>query len=74
MTTPTSNQNIGGYLPKEIPIPKFSDPNHRTKCISGVLFELVKSVKSMKKLDALILKKYYSYYIKMNIKRLLRIL
>ena len=31
-------------------------------------FELVKSIKKMKKLDALRLKKYYSYYIKIGMK------
>ena len=31
-------------------------------------FELVKSIKKMKKLDALMLKKYYSYYIKIDMK------
>ena len=31
-------------------------------------FELVKSIKKMKKLDALRLKKYYSYYIKIDMK------
>ena len=71
MKRPTCKKNIGGYLFEEIPVPTwFSDPAHRTKCVVGAFFELVKSIKSMKRLDEMILKKYYSYYIKMNRKRI----
>ena len=66
-TRPTGKKNIGGRLPKEIPEPKwFADPTHRAKCVAGAFFDLVKSHKKMTKLDALRLKKYYSYYIKQN--------
>ena len=64
---PTGVVNIGGRLPKEIPVPKwFADPTHRAKCVAGKFFQYNKSEKNMSKLDCLQLKKYYSYYIKSN--------
>ena len=68
---PTGKKNIGGRLPAEIPVPKwFADPTHRAKCVAGAFFDLVKVHKKMTKLDALRLKKYYSYYInKIDIKQ-----
>ena len=64
---PINKTTLGDYLPKEINVPQwFIDLIYRTKCIICTFFEIVKSIKSMKKLDALRLKKYYSYYIKMN--------
>ena len=67
---PAGRKNIGECLPKEIPVPEwYTDPTHRVKCVLDSLFELVKSVKKMRKLDALKLKKYYLYYIKMKRKR-----
>ena len=67
---PAGRKNIGGCLPKEIPVSEwYADPTHRAKCVAGAFFKLVKSIKKMKKLDALRLKKYYSYYIKMNRKK-----
>ena len=68
---PICKKHIGGYLPKEMHVFEwFAGPAHRSKCVVGELFELVKSVNNMNKLDVLILKKYYSYYIKMNRKRI----
>ena len=59
--------NQGGILPQQIDVPTwFSDPNHRAKCVGGMVFDLISSTKSMHKLDALRLKKYYSYFIKQN--------
>ena len=64
---PTGVVNIGGRLPKEIPVPKwFADPTHRAKCVAGKFFQYNKTEKNMSKLDCLRLKKYYSYYIKSN--------
>ena len=64
---PTGKKNIGGRLPKQIPVPKwFADPTHRAKCVAGAFFYLIKCNKKMTKLDALRLKKYYSYFIKQN--------
>ena len=63
-------KNIGGRLPKDMHVPwRFTDPAHFAKHVSGVLFELVKVVKGIKRLDALILKKYYVYYININRKK-----
>ena len=74
VTRPTCKKHIGGSLPKEIPVPEyFSDPTHRSKCVTEAFFELAKSVKGIAKLDTLRLKKYYSYYIKMNRNNILRI-
>ena len=70
VTKPTCKKHIGGYLSKEISMPQwFTDPTHRAKCVSGEFFELVKIFKSLKKLEALRLKNYCSYYIKMNRKK-----
>ena len=67
---PINKTTLGDYLPKEINVPQwFIDLIYRTKCIICTFFEIVKSIKSMKKLDALRLKKYYSYYIKMKRKK-----
>ena len=64
MTRPTGKTYIGGYLSKEILVLHyFANSTHRDRYAAGAFFELVKSVKSMKKLDALRLKYYYSYYI-----------
>ena len=64
---PRGEVNIGGRLPKEIPVPKwFADPTHRAKCVAGKFFNYNKVNKNMSKLDCLRLKKYYSYYIKCN--------
>ena len=64
---PRGEVNIGGHLPKEIPVPKwFADPTHRAKCVAGKFFKYNKTNKNMSKLDCLRLKKYYSYYIKCN--------
>ena len=69
-TRTTGKKNIGDYLPKDIHVPQwFAEPSHNIKCFTGGLFELIKMIKSMKKLDALRLKKYYSYYIKMKRKK-----
>ena len=66
-TLPRGEVIQGGILPLQIPVPTwFSDPNHRAKCVGGMVFDLVSSTKSMHKLDALRLKKYYSYFIKKN--------
>ena len=67
---PRGEKNIGGRLPKEIPVPTwFADPTHRAKCVAGKFFNYNKSEKNMSKLDCLRLKKYYSYYIKCNRKK-----
>ena len=67
---PTGKVNIGGRLPKEIPVPKwFADPTHRAKCVAGKFFKYNKASNKMTKLDCLRLKKYYSYYIKTNRKK-----
>ena len=64
---PRGEVNIGGRLPKEIPVPKwFADPTHCAKCVAGKFFNYNKKNKNMSKLDCLRLKKYYSYYIKCN--------
>lgn len=66
-TRPTGIKNIGGRLSKNIPEPKwFADPTYKDKCVAGAFFDLVKANKKMTKLDALRLKKYYSYFIKQN--------
>jgi hypothetical protein len=37
--------NHGGSLPSNIPEPKwFADPNHRAKCVAGMVFDLTKAV------------------------------
>ena len=57
----------GGILPKQIPVPEwFCDPNHRSKCVGKMVFDLVAKNKGINKLDALCLKKYYQYFIKQN--------
>ena len=57
-TRPTGKKNVGGYLPKKNPLPEwFTDPAYCSKCVASELFELAKSVNSMKKLDTLRLKK-----------------
>ncbi len=62
--------NHGGVLPRHIPEPIwFADPTHRAKCVAGVFFEMTKGKVSdtrASKLDALRMKKYYSYFIKKN--------
>ena len=64
---PRGKMNKGGMLPKEIALPTwFCDPNHRSKCVGGMVFELVSKNKELTKLDALRLKKYYQYFIKQN--------
>ena len=64
---PRGKKNVGGRLPIQIPVPSwFADPNHRSKCVGNVMFELVKEIKEMTKLDALRIKKYFSYFIKQN--------
>ena len=69
-TRPTRKKNIGGYLPKYIPVHQwFTDLTHRAKYVTCALFELIKSAKSMRELYSLRLKKDYSYYIKMNRKK-----
>ena len=51
---PTGVVNIGGRLPKEIPVPKwFADPTHRAKCVAGKFFQYNKTEKNMIKLDCL---------------------
>ena len=61
---PTGAVNIGGRLPKEIPVPKwFADPTHRAKCVAGKFFKYNATNSKMTKLDCLRLKNYYSYYI-----------
>ena len=61
-------KNTGGVLPSFIPEPKWlADPTHRAKCVAGVFFEMTKGAASdtrATKLDALRMKKYYSYFIK----------
>ena len=66
-TLPRGRINKGGLLPVQIIIPVwFCDPNHRSKCVGNMVFELVSKTKELTKLDALRLKKYYQYYIKQN--------
>ena len=56
-TRPICKTNIGGCLSKEIHVPECSsDPIHRNQCVEWIFFELVRSVKNMKKLDVLRLK------------------
>ena len=56
-TRPTGKKHIGGRLHIIIPKPKwFADPTHRSKCVAGAFFYLVKVNKKMTKLDALRLK------------------
>ena len=63
-------KNHGGSLPSDIPEPNwFADPTHRAKCVAGAFFEMTKGAKTdirATKLDALRMKKYYSYFIKQN--------
>ena len=70
---PRGWKNHGGSLPNHIPAPKwFADPTHRAKCVAGAFFEMTKGPKSSTratKLDALRMKKYYSYFIKQNCKK-----
>lgn len=67
VTRHTGKKNIDGKLPTEIHVSKwFADPTHRVKCVAGVFFYLGKVHKKMTKLDALQLKKYYSYFVKQN--------
>ena len=64
---PRGKKNQGGVLLSEIYVHKwFSNPNHRAKCVGGMMFELVTENKEMNKLDALRLKKYHQYFIKQN--------
>ena len=62
--------NKGGCLPLHMVEPAwFADPTHRAKCVSGVFFEMTKGPQSKtraNKLDALRMKKYYSYFVKKN--------
>ena len=66
-------KNHGRSLPNDIPAPKwFADPTHRAKCVAGAFFEMTKGAKSdirAHKLDALRMKKYYSYFVKQNCKK-----
>ncbi len=66
-------KNRGGSLPLDIPVPNwFADPTHRAKCVAGAFFEMTKGPQSdtrSTKLDALRMKKYYSYFIKQNCKK-----
>ena len=70
---PRGWKNHGGSLPANIPEPKwFADPTHRAKCVAGSFFEMTKgpiSATRATKLDALRMKKYYSYFIKQNCKK-----
>ena len=56
-----------------MPVPTwFADPTHRAKCVAGAFFEMTKgpiSSTRATKLDALRMKKYYSYFIKQNCKK-----
>ena len=67
---PTGKKNIGGSLPSHLYVPKwYADPTHRAKCVAGAFFEMTKGKVSptrATKMDALHMKKYYSYYIKQN--------
>ena len=67
---PRGWKNHGGSLPLDIPVPQwFADPTHRAKCVAGSFFEMTKGAKSdtrATKIDALRMKKYYSYFIKQN--------
>ena len=66
-TSPRGRKNNGGDLPNQISPPSwFADPNHRAKSVGNIMFELVKNIKEMNKLDALRIKKYYSFYVKQN--------
>ena len=62
--------NHGGCLPSYLIEPSwFADPTHRAKCVAGVFFEMTKvgpKETRASKLDALRMKKYYSYFIKQN--------
>ena len=66
-------KNHGGSLPNDIPTPKwFADPTHRAKCVAGAFFEITKGAKSATRadtLDALRMKKYFSYFFKQNCKK-----
>ena len=67
---PRGWKNHGGNLPIGIREPKwFADPTHRAKCVAGAFFEMTKGPATeirATKLDALRMKKYYSYFIKQN--------
>ena len=70
---PRGWKNHGGSLPLDIPVPNwFADPTHRAKCVAGAFFETTKGPQSdtrATKLDALRMKKYYSYFIKQHCKK-----
>ena len=70
---PRGWKNHGGPLPRNIPEPKwFTDPTHRAKCVAGDFFEMTKGPISATRattLDALRMKKYYSYFIRQNFKK-----
>ena len=67
---PNGWKSYGGCLPSHLIETKwFADPTYRAKCVAVVFFEMTKSgPKETKtsKLDALRMKKYYSYFIKQN--------
>ena len=47
----------------------FADPTHPAKCVAGVFFDMTKEgpmETRASKLDALRMKKYYSYFIRQN--------
>ena len=51
----------------------FDDPTHRAKYVAGIFFEMTKSGSKETKtsnLDALRMKKYYSYFIKQTVTHL----
>ena len=57
-TLPRGKANKGGILPIQKFIPLwFCDPNHRSKCVGSMVFELVSKTKELTKLDALQFKK-----------------
>ena len=44
----TGKVNIGGRLPKEIPVPKwFADPTHRARCVAKKFFNYNKASNKM---------------------------
>ena len=72
---PRGWKNIGGSLPDHIPEPNwFADPTHCAKYVAGDFFEMTKGPLSSTratKLNALRMKKYYSYFIKKTATRIL---
>ena len=63
----------GESLPNDNNTPKyFADPTHRAKYLAGTFVEMTKGAKSVTKadkLDALRMKKYYSYFVEQNCKK-----